>query len=144
MSKNIEQRTPEWFKQRKGKITGSVAGAALGLNPYMTPMQLIRRMVREYHGLESEFTGNIATEYGPRLAMAATPGKYVLEVLPSFALLFSRYFVALAVLLFVYRGRPKAALLPPQSPPTSRPGAAGHDPSFSNRLQEQARAANSA
>ena len=64
MSKNIEQRTPEWFKQRKGKITGSVAGAALGVNPYMTPMQLIRRMVREYHGLESEFTGNIATEYG--------------------------------------------------------------------------------
>ena len=64
MSKNIEQRTPEWFAQRKGKITGSVAGAALGLNPYMTPMQLIRRMVREYHGLESEFTGNIATEYG--------------------------------------------------------------------------------
>lgn len=60
----IEQRTPEWFAQRKGKITGSVAGAALGLNPYMTPMQLIRRMVREYHGLESEFTGNIATEYG--------------------------------------------------------------------------------
>ncbi len=64
MSKNIEQRTPEWFAQRKGKITGSVAGAALGLNPYMTHMQLIRRMVREYHGLESEFTGNIATEYG--------------------------------------------------------------------------------
>ena len=64
MSKNIEQRTPEWFAQRKGKITGSVAGAALGLNPYMTPMQLIRRMVRDHHGLESEFTGNIATEYG--------------------------------------------------------------------------------
>ena len=64
MSKNIEQRSKEWFAQRKGKITGSVAGAALGLNPYMTPMQLIRRMVREYHGLESEFTGNIATEYG--------------------------------------------------------------------------------
>ena len=64
MSKNIEQRTPEWFAQRKGKITGSVAGAALGLNPYMTPMQLIRRMVRDYHNLESEFTGNIATEYG--------------------------------------------------------------------------------
>ena len=64
MSKNIEQRTPEWFAQRRGKITGSVAGAALGLNPYMTPMQLIRRMVRDYHNLESEFTGNIATEYG--------------------------------------------------------------------------------
>lgn len=64
MSKNIEQRTPEWFSQRKGKITGSVAGAALGLNPYMTPSQLIRRMVREYHGLDNEFKGNVATEYG--------------------------------------------------------------------------------
>ena len=64
MSKNIEQRTPEWFAQRKGKITGSAAGAALGLNPYMTPMQLIRRMVREAHGLDNEFNGNIATEYG--------------------------------------------------------------------------------
>lgn len=64
MSKNIEQRTPEWFAQRKGKITGSVAGAALGLNPYMTASQLIRRMVREYHGLDNEFNGNIATEYG--------------------------------------------------------------------------------
>ncbi len=64
MSKNIEQRTPEWFASRKGKVTGSVAGAALGLNPYMTASQLIRRMVRDYHNLESEFTGNIATEYG--------------------------------------------------------------------------------
>ena len=64
MSKNIEQRTPEWFAQRKGKITGSVAGAALGLNPYMTASQLIRRMVREAHGLDNEFKGNIATEYG--------------------------------------------------------------------------------
>ena len=64
MSKNIEQRTPEWFKQRKGKITGSVAGAALGVNPYMTPDALIRRLVRLWHGAESEFNGNIATEYG--------------------------------------------------------------------------------
>lgn len=64
MSKNIEQRTPEWFAQRKGKITGSVAGAALGLNPYMTASQLIRRMVREYHGLDNEFKKNVATEYG--------------------------------------------------------------------------------
>ncbi len=60
----IEQRTPEWFAQRKGRVTGSVAGAALGLNPYMTASQLIRRMVREAHGLDNEFKGNIATEYG--------------------------------------------------------------------------------
>ena len=58
------QRTPEWFKQRKGRITGSVVGAALGVNPYMTPDALIRRLVRLWHGAESEFNGNIATEYG--------------------------------------------------------------------------------
>jgi putative phage-type endonuclease len=60
----IEQRSPEWFKQRKGKLTGSNVGAALGLNPWKTPEALIRQMVREYHGAESEFTGSVATEYG--------------------------------------------------------------------------------
>lgn len=59
-----EQRSPEWFEQRKGKLTGSNIGAALGLNPWKTPEDLIRQMVREYHGAESEFTGNAATEYG--------------------------------------------------------------------------------
>jgi len=60
----MEQRSEEWFKARKGKLTGSNIGAALGVNPWKTPEDLIRQMVREYHGAESEFTGNIATEYG--------------------------------------------------------------------------------
>lgn len=60
----IEQRTPEWFEQRKGKITGSRVGAILGLNPWSKPNDVMRDMVREYHGAESEFTGNVATEYG--------------------------------------------------------------------------------
>lgn len=60
----MEQRTAEWFEARKGKLTGSNIGAALGLNPWKTPEALIRQMVREHHGAESEFTGNIATEYG--------------------------------------------------------------------------------
>lgn len=59
-----QQQTPEWHQKRIGKITGSRAGAALGINPWMTPEQLLRQMVREYHGAESEFKGNIATEYG--------------------------------------------------------------------------------
>ena len=61
---NIEQRSPEWFEARKGKLTGSNIGAALGINPWKTPDDLIRQMVREYHGAESEFAGNVATEYG--------------------------------------------------------------------------------
>lgn len=60
----MEQRSKEWFEARKGKLTGSNIGAALGLNPWKKPEDLIRQMVRDYHGAESEFTGNIATEYG--------------------------------------------------------------------------------
>lgn len=60
----MEQRTQEWFEARSRKLTGSNIGAALGLSPYKTPSDLIRQMVRDYHGAESEFKGNIATEYG--------------------------------------------------------------------------------
>lgn len=59
-----EQRSPEWHNKRKGRVTGSVAGAVLGLAPYMTRDQVLRSMVRAYHGAPSEFTGNIATEWG--------------------------------------------------------------------------------
>lgn len=60
----IEQRTPEWHQQRKGRVTGSVVGAILGLSPYMTRADVMRRMVRDALGAESEFTGNVATEWG--------------------------------------------------------------------------------
>lgn len=60
----MEQRTPEWYAARKGRLTGSNIGAALGVNPWKTPEDLIRQMVREFHGADSEFKGNIATEYG--------------------------------------------------------------------------------
>lgn len=59
-----EQRSKEWFQQRIGRVTGSNVGAALGVNPYKTPDDLIRQMVREYHGAESEFQGNVATFWG--------------------------------------------------------------------------------
>lgn len=61
---NIEQRSEQWFNARRGKLTGSNIGAALGVNPFKTPDDLIRQMVREYHGADSEFSGNIATEHG--------------------------------------------------------------------------------
>lgn len=60
----VEQRTDEWFKQRAGRITGSKIGAILGLSPYQSAKDVMRAMVREYHGAEKEFTGNVATEYG--------------------------------------------------------------------------------
>jgi putative phage-type endonuclease len=64
MENNMEQRSPEWFQARKGRITGSMCGAILGLAPYMTRDQALRTMVRSYHKAPSEFEGNIATEYG--------------------------------------------------------------------------------
>lgn len=54
----------ELSKERKGRITGSSVGAILGLSPWMKPADVMRRMVREWHGAEPEFKGNIATEYG--------------------------------------------------------------------------------
>lgn len=60
----MEQRSQEWFEARRGLLTGSNTGAALGVNPWKTPEDLIRQMVRDYHGAESEFAGNMATEYG--------------------------------------------------------------------------------
>ena len=60
----MEQRSPEWFAARIGRITASSVGAILGNSPNASREDVMRRMVREYHGAESEFTGNIATEYG--------------------------------------------------------------------------------
>ena len=60
----MEQRSKEWFSARRAKLTGSNVGAALEVNPWKTPDDLIRQMVREYHGAKPEFVGNIATEYG--------------------------------------------------------------------------------
>lgn len=62
----MEQRSAEWFEARKGRVTGSVAGAILGLAPYMTRDEVMRSMVRAHHGAEREFVGNVATEYGQR------------------------------------------------------------------------------
>ena len=60
----MQQRTPEWFAARRGRVTGSVAGAILGLNPHTSREDVLRRLVRDWHGAEPEFTGNIATRHG--------------------------------------------------------------------------------
>lgn len=59
-----QQRTKEWFNKRKGRVTGSAVGAILGCNPWQTRDDVLRRMVRDYHGADSEFTGNAATAHG--------------------------------------------------------------------------------
>ena len=60
----MKQRSPEWFEARKGKITGSRIAGILGVSPFQTPDSVMREMVREWHGLPPEFTGNIATRWG--------------------------------------------------------------------------------
>lgn len=60
----MEQKSPEWFAARKGRITGSMVGAALGLDPNTSRDEAMRRMVRAYQGSPSEFEGNIATSWG--------------------------------------------------------------------------------
>lgn len=60
----MEQRSPEWFEARKGRVTASIVGAILGHAPSMTRADALRSMVRATLGAESEFTGNVATEYG--------------------------------------------------------------------------------
>lgn len=60
----MEQRSEEWFTARKGRVTASMVGAILGVAPYQTRAQALRRMVRDTLGAEPEFTDNIATEYG--------------------------------------------------------------------------------
>lgn len=60
----MEQRSPEWFDARKGRVTGSSVGAILGLDPNRTREDVLREMVRTYHGYPREFQGNIATQWG--------------------------------------------------------------------------------
>jgi putative phage-type endonuclease len=74
----MEQRTKEWFDARAGRITASSVGAILGHAPYATRDDVMRRMVREYHGAPTEFEGNIATEYGTRNEAGALT-EYIME-----------------------------------------------------------------
>jgi len=60
----MEQRSEEWFAARKNLVTGSSVGAILGLDPYRDQDDVMRAMVRQYHGEQPEFLGNIATQWG--------------------------------------------------------------------------------
>ena len=60
----VPQLSPEWFEQRKNRVTASLVGAILGIAPYMDRDGAMRAMVRAAHGAEPEFKGNPATEWG--------------------------------------------------------------------------------
>ena len=64
MENIIHQRTDEWQDQRKLRITGSRLGAVLGLSPWQKPKDVLREMVRQYHGAESEFVGGPHIDHG--------------------------------------------------------------------------------
>jgi putative phage-type endonuclease len=51
-------------QKRIGRITGSAVGAILGLSPWQSADNVLRGMVRAWHGVSSDWSGNIATEYG--------------------------------------------------------------------------------
>jgi len=57
-----EQRSPEWFEQRKGKLTASDVAAAVHMNPYQSQRALFRKKICQGR----KFTGNAATEWGTR------------------------------------------------------------------------------
>ena len=60
MSEYLQQRTPAWLKARRGKLTASNAGAAVGLNPYCSPQQLFEQLTDKV----PPFEGNICTRWG--------------------------------------------------------------------------------
>lgn len=55
----IQQRTPEWYEFKKDKISASMTAAIMGVNPWMTPLQL-------YHHIQEEIQSplNKAMEQG--------------------------------------------------------------------------------
>jgi len=63
-SEQLEQRSKAWFDARIGKVTASRVGGILGMSPFATRDDVMRTMVREALGATSEFTGNVATQWG--------------------------------------------------------------------------------
>jgi putative phage-type endonuclease len=72
------QKSPEWFKEREGKLTASSFGAAAGLGPGSR-----QQAWRRHFGLEV-FTGNEATQWGEDKEPVART-EYMLRVNPNVA-----------------------------------------------------------
>lgn len=57
-----EQLSKQWFSVRENLVTGSVAAAILGINPYQTREEVMLKKL----GLGPKFKGNAATRHGQR------------------------------------------------------------------------------
>jgi len=57
-----EQRSPEWFEQRKDRLTSSTAGSVLDICPYDKPVEILFKKC----GHSKPFVGNVATLHGQR------------------------------------------------------------------------------
>ena len=64
MNEIIAQRTPEWHAQRTNRLTASSVGAVLGVDPWRSRADVMRQMVRDYLGAESEWGVNPALAWG--------------------------------------------------------------------------------
>ncbi len=64
MQQTDSQTDSHLSPDRVGRVTGSNVGAILGCDPNKTAKDVMRAMVRRYHGEPTEFQGNIATEWG--------------------------------------------------------------------------------
>lgn len=60
-----------FYAARRGRITASSVGGILGVSPTINADGVLRRMVRDTLGAPSEFSGNVATDYGQRKEHAA-------------------------------------------------------------------------
>ena len=60
----MPQGSPDWHRQRLGRITASRVGTILGHNPYETADELKEEMLSEMAGHPPSFTGNIFTHHG--------------------------------------------------------------------------------
>ena len=67
-SASVQQRTPAWHAARKGKLTASNVGAALGLCPWTTRLQAFNRAMGLDRFIGKEFTDAIGNP--PRKANA--------------------------------------------------------------------------
>ena len=67
----IAQGTQAWLDARKGRVTGSSAAAILGLSPWQTREDVMRRMVREHHNAPSEHQDSPPLQWGRAMESSA-------------------------------------------------------------------------